>query len=53
MGFYKRFVTEDYIKTCQGRGMSLKQIFNADALIFADDYSYNLYKKYLNDEDVH
>lgn len=48
MGFNKRFVSECYIQGRLSMGDSLDRIFNADCLIFTDDFSYNLYTEYQN-----
>ena len=46
MGFNKRFLSESMIKERLSNGQSYDKIFNADALIFTDDYSYNLYENF-------
>jgi hypothetical protein len=50
MGFNKRFLSESSIKVKLESGYDLDKIFNADLLIFTDEYSYNLYDQYKVDK---
>lgn len=50
MGFNKRFLSESSIKEKLESGYDLDKIFNADLLIFTDEYSYNLYDQYKVDK---
>jgi|688.fasta_scaffold381993_4 hypothetical protein len=50
MGFNKKFLSESSIKSKLKVGYDLDKIFNADLLIFTDDYSYNLYEQYKTDK---
>lgn len=50
MGFNKRFLSEELIKVRRLNGESYDKIFNADALIFTDDYSYNLYEDFKHEK---
>lgn len=50
MGFNKRFLSESSINAKLESGYDLDKIFNADLLIFTDEYSYNLYKQYKVDK---
>ena len=52
MGFNKRFLSESSIKVKLESGYDLDKIFNADLLIFTDEYSYNLYENYINNKWV-
>jgi hypothetical protein len=50
MGFNKRFLSESSINAKLESGYDLDKIFNADLLIFTDEYSYNLYEQYKVDK---
>ncbi len=52
MGFNKKFLSEESIKSRLEMGMKLEKIFHADCLIFTDEYSYNLYENYINNKWV-
>ena len=50
MGFHKRFITKDIIKSTNDDQIGL--LFNSDTLIFNDDWSYNFYNLFLEGEDI-
>jgi hypothetical protein len=55
MGFNKRFVTSETIKTYLEGDNNLKSLFKADALIFMDNQSskvYEMYQKGLSDNEI-
>jgi hypothetical protein len=55
MGFNKRIVNKENILTAFKNNVPLKQLFNADAIIFLDEYSSEVYKLFTQgmvDKDI-
>ena len=55
MGFNKRIVNKENILDAFKNNTSLKQLFNADAIIFLDEYSSEVYKLFTQgmvDKDI-
>lgn len=55
MGFNKRFVDKKTIESYFSNGMTLKDVFKADALIFMDSFAsdvFELYTKGISDEEI-
>ena len=47
MGFTKRYINKQTIFSIYKNGGSLSQLFNSDAIIFTDSYSYRIYEMFL------
>ena len=55
MGFNKRMIDKNNILSAVNNNTTLKKLFNADAIIFLDDYSvevYNLFAQGMNEKDI-
>jgi hypothetical protein len=55
MGFNKRFVDEKIIRDCISNDRPLKNLFNADALIFMDSFAsevYKLHEKGMSEDEI-
>ena len=55
MGFNKRMIDKNHILSAVNKNTTLKKLFNADAIIFLDDYSaevYSLFTQGINDKDI-
>ena len=55
MGFNKRFVSVDTIKITIDNNLSIKKLFESDAVIFMDDFSNDVFKMVSNgisDSDI-
>jgi len=55
MGFNKRMIDKNHILSAVNNNTTLKKLFNADAIIFLDDYSakvYNLFTQGMNEKDI-
>ena len=50
MGFNKRFITKEIIEMTEDN--YIDNIFNSDALIFGDDWSYEFYKLFLEGVEI-
>ena len=56
MGFNKRMIDKNHILSAvNNNNTTLKKLFNADAIIFLDDYSSEVYKLFtqgMDDKDI-
>jgi HD superfamily phosphohydrolase YqeK len=55
MGFNKRMIDKNHILSAVNNKTTLKKLFNADAIIFLDDYSsevYRLFTQGMDDKDI-
>jgi hypothetical protein len=55
MGFNKRMIDKNHILSTVNNKTTLKKLFNADAIIFLDDYSsevYRLFTQGMDDKDI-
>ena len=50
MGFNKRFITKEIIEMTEDN--YIDNLFNSDALIFGDDWSYEFYKLFLEGIEI-
>ena len=50
MGFNKRFITREIIEMTEDN--YIDNLFNSDALIFGDDWSYEFYKLFLEGVEI-
>ena len=50
MGFNKRMIDKNHILSAVNNSTPLKKLFNADAIIFLDDYSTEVYNLYQSTE---
>ena len=50
MGFNKRFITKEMIEMTEDN--YIDNLFNSDALIFGDDWSYEFYKLFLEGVEI-
>jgi|TARA_R110000822_G_scaffold105457_6_gene233218 hypothetical protein len=50
MGFNKRFITKEIIEMTEDN--YIDNLFNSDALIFGDDWSYEFYKLFLEGVEI-
>lgn len=51
MGFNKRYISSQKLKSFINNGCSVSMIFNVDALFFMDEKSKDVYEKYLQGVD--
>ena len=55
MGFNKRMIDKNHILSAVNNNTPLKKLFNADAIIFLDKYSsevYELFTQGMDDKDI-
>jgi flagellar biosynthesis regulator FlbT len=55
MGFNKRMIDKNHILSAVNNNTPLKKLFNADSIIFLDDYStevYNLFTQGMDEKDI-
>ena len=55
MGFNKRMIDKNHILSVVNNNTTLQKLFNADAIIFLDDYSsevHKLFKQGMEDKDI-
>ena len=55
MGFNKRMIDKNHILSAVNNNTPLKKLFNADTIIFLDNYStevYNLFTQGMNEKDI-
>lgn len=50
MGFNKRFITKEIIEMTEDNYM--ENLFNADSLIFGDDWSHEFYKMFTDKKPI-